>query len=129
MVHHASSIPRVLNRCQVPGALYQSTDKPFFLIEAYDEGEHQMTEEGLQAQAYGAMLGGAMGQIFGNTVDLGAFTAPVDAQRIDRHRHRGLGAAPRPSFTMRGRATAHLSASLTFTCSTPRWACDRRRQG
>ncbi|MBW2537714.1 MAG: DUF4038 domain-containing protein, partial [Deltaproteobacteria bacterium] len=46
-------------------ALYQSATRPLFLIEAYYEGAHDMTEEGLRAQAYGAMLAGAMGQIFG----------------------------------------------------------------
>ncbi len=47
-------------------ALYGSTNKPFFLIEAYYEGEHGMSEQALRYQAYGALLGGAMGHIFGN---------------------------------------------------------------
>jgi hypothetical protein len=47
-------------------ALYQSTTTPFFLIEAYYEGEHNMSEEALRYQAYGALLGGAMGHMFGN---------------------------------------------------------------
>jgi hypothetical protein len=47
-------------------ALFAKTQKPFFLIEAYYEHEHSMTEEALRAQAYGALLGGAMGQLFGN---------------------------------------------------------------
>jgi hypothetical protein len=47
-------------------ALYGKTNKPFFLIEAYYEGEHNMTQEGLRYQAYGTLLGGGMGHIFGN---------------------------------------------------------------
>jgi Protein of unknown function (DUF4038) len=47
-------------------ALGQTTTKPFFLIEAYYEGEHQISAEDLRYQAYGALLSGAMGQLFGN---------------------------------------------------------------
>jgi hypothetical protein len=47
-------------------ALHQTSNAPFFLIEAYYEGEHGMTEEGLRYQAYGALFGGAMGGFFGN---------------------------------------------------------------
>lgn len=46
-------------------ALYQTATRPFFLVEAYYEGANDMTEQGLRAQAYGALLAGAMGQIFG----------------------------------------------------------------
>jgi hypothetical protein len=47
-------------------ALYASATRPFYLLEAYYEGEHDMTEMGIRRQAYGALLGGAMGGIFGN---------------------------------------------------------------
>jgi hypothetical protein len=47
-------------------ALWAQTTKPFFLVEAYYEGEHQMTEQGVRYQAYATLLGGAMGQLFGN---------------------------------------------------------------
>lgn len=47
-------------------ALCGTTTRPFFLIEAYYEGEHTMTEAAIRGQAYGPLLAGAMGQIFGN---------------------------------------------------------------
>ena len=46
--------------------LYQSSTRPFFLIEAYYEGEHDMSEQAIRYQAYAPLLAGAMGQIFGN---------------------------------------------------------------
>jgi Protein of unknown function (DUF4038)/Putative collagen-binding domain of a collagenase len=39
---------------------------PFFLIESIYEGEHNATEQSIRATAYGAILSGACGQIFGN---------------------------------------------------------------
>lgn len=47
-------------------ALHQATSAPFFLIEAYYEGEHGLSEEDARYQAWGAVLGGAMGHVFGN---------------------------------------------------------------
>jgi len=47
-------------------ALYKATQKPFFLIEAYYEHANGSTEESLRFQAWGAVLGGGMGHIFGN---------------------------------------------------------------
>ena len=40
--------------------------RPFVLIEAIYEGEHDSTPEQIRRQAYWAMLGGACGQFFGN---------------------------------------------------------------
>jgi hypothetical protein len=39
---------------------------PFFLIESIYEEEHNATEQNIRANAYGAILSGACGQIFGN---------------------------------------------------------------
>eukprot|EP01132_Coremiostelium_polycephalum_P012496 gene12496-15273_t len=39
---------------------------PFFLIESIYEGEHNASEQNIRANAYGAILSGACGQIFGN---------------------------------------------------------------
>jgi hypothetical protein len=39
---------------------------PYFLIEAIYENEHDATPELIRAQAYHALLAGAMGQVFGN---------------------------------------------------------------
>ena len=47
-------------------AYTNSTVLPFFQIEAYYEGEHSMTTQGLRAQAYWTILGGGVGHIFGN---------------------------------------------------------------
>jgi hypothetical protein len=42
------------------------TGRPFILMEAKYENEHDVSERDLRAQAYQALLGGASGQIFGN---------------------------------------------------------------
>ena len=55
---------------------------PFFLLESAYENEHGITEQGLRAQAYQAVLSGASGQIFGNNPiwhfnGPGVYPAPV----------------------------------------------------
>ena len=40
--------------------------RPLFLLEGVYEGEHDSTEQSLREIAYGALLGGAAGQVFGN---------------------------------------------------------------
>src|SRR5262249_3028144 len=47
-------------------AAYARSDLPFFLIEAIYEGEHSVSQATVRAQAYGTLLAGAMGQVFGN---------------------------------------------------------------
>jgi hypothetical protein len=46
--------------------LYKQTSRPFFLIESIYENEHGIATQGLRSEAYGALLGGATGQVFGN---------------------------------------------------------------
>ncbi|HEY3499966.1 MAG TPA: DUF4038 domain-containing protein, partial [Polyangiaceae bacterium] len=46
---------------------YERADgRPHFLLESTYEGEHESTPWSLRGQAYGALLSGAVGQIFGN---------------------------------------------------------------
>ncbi|MBX9466078.1 MAG: DUF4038 domain-containing protein [Aquamicrobium sp.] len=40
--------------------------RPLLLLEGFYEGEHDSTEQSLREIAYGALLGGAAGQVFGN---------------------------------------------------------------
>lgn len=40
--------------------------RPLLLLESFYEGEHNTSEQSLREAAYGALLGGASGQIFGN---------------------------------------------------------------
>jgi hypothetical protein len=61
----------------------RGTGRPFFLIETTYENEHDVSEQALRAQAYGALLGGASGQIFGNNPiwhfdARGLYSAPTD---------------------------------------------------
>jgi hypothetical protein len=43
-----------------------ATHKPFFLIESFYENEHNTTNKTVRQEAYEPLLGGGMGQIFGN---------------------------------------------------------------
>jgi hypothetical protein len=59
---------------------------PFFLIESGYENEHGLTPADLRAQAYGAMLSGAAGHVFGNNPiwhfdGPGLYPAPVGWQQ------------------------------------------------
>jgi hypothetical protein len=59
---------------------------PFLLIESAYENEHGVTDERLRVQAYGALLSGAAGQIFGNNPiwhfdGPGLYSAPVSWQQ------------------------------------------------
>ncbi len=47
-------------------AAYARSALPFFLIEAYYEHENGVSPAALRGQSYGALLAGAMGQIYGN---------------------------------------------------------------
>jgi hypothetical protein len=47
-------------------AAYARSTAPFFLIESTYENEHGVSARTLRGQAYGALLAGAMGQVFGN---------------------------------------------------------------
>jgi hypothetical protein len=44
----------------------QSSSRPILMLESAYEGEHGSTEQSLRTTAYGAILAGAAGQIFGN---------------------------------------------------------------
>jgi hypothetical protein len=50
--------------------------RPFFLVEAYYENEHDATEASLRAAAYWTVLSGGFGQVFGNC-PLWSFGAPT----------------------------------------------------
>lgn len=45
----------------------ESPSMPAIMVEAWYENEHAMTDQGLRAQAYQALLSGMCGQAFGNT--------------------------------------------------------------
>jgi hypothetical protein len=73
---------------------YSRLDRlPFFLIESAYENEHDATEQRLRAQAYQALLTGAVGQCFGNNPiwhfdfdGTGVHPAPTDWKRALKSR-------------------------------------------
>ena len=77
-------------------AAYRDGDKPFFLLEAQYENEHDTTPLELRQQSYETVLSGGIGHVFGNNPmwhfdGPGLFPAPADWQdQLDSPGSRGM---------------------------------------
>ena len=59
-------IPMAMSAPPLLNAIFLGQARPFFFIEGMYEGEHNTTEQIIREIAYGAILSGAAGQVFGN---------------------------------------------------------------